>query len=138
MKGLRRALVIAALAGCGGFCLAGARAFAYTMLNAWRGYGEQFQLGYVVGYLDAVTLSKRHDPRSFIAVGRKAQYARWRDMVNAYFADPANANRPVPDAMAAVGAQLLAEQTKAWNEQRQRRSPAAGAPSTTPDARATP
>jgi len=100
---MRRVVTTAALAWGAGFCMAAAAAWGYAELDAWRGYGESFQLGYVVGYLDAVTLAKRHDPRTYIPVQGKPKYERWRALVNDFYADPANARRSVPAAMAAAG-----------------------------------
>ena len=97
------------LAGCVGFCVAAATAFGYAKLNVWRGYGENFQLGYIVGYLDGVNLAQRHDARAFLPTGGRPQYERWRAMVNEFYADPANAARPIPDAMGVVGAKMRDE-----------------------------
>jgi hypothetical protein len=93
--------------------MAAATASAYTKLAAWRTYGESFQLGYVVGYLDAVSLAKRSDMRALsIPSGGRANHARWRAMVNEFYADPANEKRSVPDAMAAAGKRVFEEMMK--------------------------
>ena len=116
----RRVWLMVVLAGCAGFCVASATAFGYAKLNAWRSFGEHFQLGYVVGYLDAVQLTKRHDPRALVPSEGQPAYERWRDMVNAFYADPANANRAVPDAMAAAGAQIQGEILESVRKRRAR------------------
>jgi hypothetical protein len=128
---MRRTMLTAVLAGCAGFCLATAAAYGYAKLDAWRTFGENFQLGYVVGYLDAVALNKRHDTRVWIPASAKPNYERWRAMVNDYFADPANAERPVPDGMAAAGKILQAEMVKEYQERAERLK---SAPSPSPDA----
>jgi hypothetical protein len=115
---LKRHLVVAALAGCAGFCLASATAFAYAKLNVWRNRGESFQLGYIVGYLDAVSLAKRHDVRGFVPAQSRPRYDYWRQLVNEYFENPANAHRSVPDAMRAVGTRIQEEEIKHWQDQR--------------------
>lgn len=135
---MRRMIVIAALGACGGFCLASATALGYAKLNAWRDFGEKFQLGYVVGYLDAVTLAKRHDRRAFVPAVNKPQYERWRDMVNAFYEDPANSNRPLPDAMAAAGARLQEELLQSYRQQQDREWTAKLAASPVPSPSASP
>jgi hypothetical protein len=111
------------LAGCAGFCIAAATAFGYAKLNAWRDYGENFQLGYIVGYLDGVNLAQHHDERAIVPTGGRPQYARWRDMVNEFYADPANASRPIPDAMAVVGAKIREEVFEKWRLRREQPVP---------------
>ena len=115
---MRRMVVAAALAWCAGLCMASGAAYGYAKLDAWRGFGEAFQLGYVVGYLDAVALNKRHDLRGLVPSQGKSDYERWRSLVNDYFADPANANRSLPDGMAAAGKVLTDETMKAYRAQR--------------------
>ncbi len=127
-SGARRAVVIAGLSGCVGFCLASTLAFGYAKLDAWRGYGENFQLGYVVGYLDAVALSKRHDLRAWLPIYSKPNYERWRAMMNDYFADPANADRSLPDGMGAAGKIVQDEILKAYKERSKQGSSASPSP----------
>jgi len=118
---MRRTIIAAALGGCCGFLLAAGAAFGYAKFNAWRDFGERFQLGYVVGYLDGIKLSKRKDARALMVPSEGASdHERWRAMVNEFYADPANANRPVPDAMAEAGKKIREEVIKAWEEQRRR------------------
>ncbi|MBI3767338.1 MAG: hypothetical protein HY271_02465 [Deltaproteobacteria bacterium] len=100
---MRRIMGTAALAWFAGFCMAATVASGYTLLDAWRGFGENFQRGYIVGYLDAVSLQKRHDVRVWLPSSSHTDFERWRSLVNDYFADPANAKRSVPDGMAAAG-----------------------------------
>jgi hypothetical protein len=105
--------MIPVLCALAGYFAASASAFAYAKLHAWRSHGEAFQLGYVVGYLDAVTLMKRSDRRAYnvpMVLSERPDYARWRDEVNEYFRDPANAKRSIPDAMGAIGARISREQ----------------------------
>jgi len=117
LRDMRRTLAVAALAACGGFCLASATALGGAKLKVWRDLGEEFQLGYVIGYLDAAGLAKRHDMRVYgvPSVG-KANYERWRNMVNEFYADPAHANAQLPDAMGAVGKKLQEEMLQAGRE----------------------
>jgi len=127
LRDVRRTIVIAALAGCGGFCLASATALGGVKFRTWCEFGEVFQLGYVVGYLDAVALAKRHDMRAYgVPSGGKVNYELWRDRVNEFYADPAHANAQVPDAMRAVGEKFQEEILKARAEAR-RPSPSPGA-----------
>jgi hypothetical protein len=113
---MRRTIVLTALAfGCG-LALASVTAHAYTKLRIWRSYGPPFQLGYVVGYLDAISLSKRKDQRALIAAGGRQDYERWTAMVNEFYEDPANAERPIPDAMLVVGRKFQEEIMKAYRE----------------------
>jgi hypothetical protein len=121
-------ILTAVLAAGIGFSMASAMAWGYAMQDAWRGFGENFQLGYVVGFLDAVSLEKRHDRRAFVPVFAKPDYERWRKLMNDYFADPANANRPVADGMAAAGKIFQDEMFKALKD----RADAATAPSPAP------
>jgi len=100
---MRRTIWTTVLAWAAGFCMAAGIASATTMLNAWQGFGENFQLGYVVGYIDAVKLQHLKDPRVDISTTGTADFERWRQLVNDYFADPKHANRAVPDAMYAAG-----------------------------------
>jgi hypothetical protein len=105
-----------ALAWSAGFCMAAGVAFGTTMLDAWRGYGEYFQLGYVVGYIDAIKLQHLKDPRVMLPTSGTADFERWRKLVNEYFADPKNANRAVPDAMLAAGKIVSEEMKKEYRE----------------------
>ncbi len=120
-----------------GFVLASGLVWGYAMLDAWRGFGDNFQLGYVVGYLDAVALAKRHDVRAWVPVYARPDYERWRKLMNEYFADPKNANRPLADGMGAAGKIFQDETLKALREraERARRSPGpvpSGAPAPSP------
>jgi hypothetical protein len=119
LRDTRRTIVIAALAACGGFCLASATAQGGIKLRAWREFGELFQLGYVVGYIDAASLAKRHDMRVYgVPTGGKVDYELWRSRVNEFFADPAHANAQVPDAMRVVGKKFQDEILKNRREAR--------------------
>ncbi|HEY2388137.1 MAG TPA: hypothetical protein VGK30_14335 [Candidatus Binatia bacterium] len=115
----RRTITVAVLAGALGFGLASTMAWGYAMLDAWNGYGETFQLGYVVGYIDAVTLEKRHDMRVWIPVYNKPDYELWRKRVNDFFADPANAKKPIANGMAAAGKIFQDETLKALKDMRE-------------------
>jgi len=119
------------LAGCAGFCVASVTAFGHAKLNVWREFGEKFQLGYIVGYLDGVNLAQHHDERAFVPTGGRPDYERWRDMVNAFYDDPKNEKLPIPNAMASVGATIQAELLQKWRERRKH-----PAPSTSPDGNA--
>lgn len=132
---MRRSIVTVVVAFAAGLCLSAATAWGYALLDAWRGYGDNFQIGYVVGYLDAIALTKRHDPRSFVPSVNKPNYERWRALVNEFYADPANAKRAVPDGMAAAGKTIQEELMADLMKRRQRAkaspspAPAASAPS---------
>jgi hypothetical protein len=127
---MRRTIGTTALAWSVGFCMAAAVASAATTrLNAWRAFGEYFQLGYVVGYLDAVKLAYANDSRVMLPTSGMADFERWRTLVNEYFADPKNANRVVPDAMAEAGKVISAE---AIQRLRERNAQAAISPSPSP------
>jgi hypothetical protein len=115
---MRKIILMAALACGGGLCLASLTAYGYTKLNAWRAQGEQFQLGYVVGYLDAAALWKRKDPRAYVPAGGRGKYEEWRRKVNEFYEDPANADRSIPDAMLVIGKQVQDRIMKAYKERR--------------------
>jgi hypothetical protein len=102
------------IAAVGGFCLAGVPALASLGYNIWNTSGEQFQLGYVIGYIDAVALAQRKDLRMQIPTGGGKNYDRWVRDVNAFYADPKNQGRQVPDAMYDVGTRIRAEWIKNW------------------------
>lgn len=112
-------ILVAMLAAFGGFCLANGSAFATLRYNIWRSSGEQFQLGYVVGYLDAVKLTQRKDFRMQIPVGNDKNFDRWVRDVNAFYANPANENRAVPDAMYEVGSAIRVKMLQEWGLKRQ-------------------
>ena len=117
LRDMRRTLAVAALAACGGFCLASATALGGVRLDVWRDFGEKFQIGYIIGYLDAASLAKRHDMRVLgIPTGGKANFERWRAMVNEFYVDPAHANARLSEAMGAVGKRLQEEMLKAGRE----------------------
>src|SRR6266481_2663581 len=134
---MRRTFWTTALAWATGFCMAAGIASATTMLNAWREYGEYFQLGYVVGYIDAVKLENLKDRRTMIPTSGTADFEYWRKLVNEYFADPKNANRSVPDAMFAAGKIVSQNITRSLQERQQQSpspSPAASSPPASPAA----
>ena len=108
MRGLGRefrGLVIGVLLGT---LVSGSAAFGYAMLNAWRDFGPDFQLGYVVGYFDGVTLGKRHDTRGYVS-WLKIPYERWRDEVNKYYQDETHKRDPLPTAMHEVYVRFVTE-----------------------------
>ncbi len=110
-----RRTTLAAVSWCGGFLMAATAASAYIRVDLWRSYGEYFQLGYVVGFLEGVALTRQGDPRiSYVPGGGRMQHERWRALVNEFYADPANAKRPLPDAMQAVGIKIFEERKKGW------------------------
>jgi hypothetical protein len=119
---MRRTVWIAFAAACGGSVVAGVGAYATTRGNIWQMNGPEFRLGYVIGYLDAVTLAQRRDQRATVPVIGKTMFDRYVKGVDAYLADPANAGRTVPDAMAAVGNKIREEWMLEWSR-RTRRSP---------------
>jgi hypothetical protein len=125
---MRRTVLIAAAAAVGGYLLASVAAYGLTERNIWNIYGQQFQLGYVVGYLEAVTLYQRHDRRAMIPTGGGKNFDRWVRDVNAYLADPANEKRSVPDAMGYVGNKIRDQWAQDW----MRRSGQLPSPSASP------
>jgi hypothetical protein len=118
---MRRMILVATLAMFAGFCLASASAFATLRYNIWRTSDESFQLGYVIGYLDAVRLAGRKDPRMMVPVGNDKNFAKWVRDVNAFYANPANENRSVPDAIYEVGMAIRTKMLKEWGLKRQGR-----------------
>jgi hypothetical protein len=110
-------IFMATLAAFGGFCLASASAFAALRYNIWQSSGPSFQLGYVIGYLDAVALAQRKDVRLQVPnVGGK-KFDHWVRDVNAFYEDPANQTRPVPDAIYEVGSKVRDEMLRNWGLQ---------------------
>jgi hypothetical protein len=124
---MRKTVAVAIVAGTLGFCLASVTAFGAARLNIWRTYGEHFQLGYVIGYLDAVLLAQRKDPRASLTVQGGKDFSRWVKGVNEYFQDPANANRAVPDAMAFVGGKIREEWLRNYAERSRQAGPSPSA-----------
>ena len=114
-------IIVATLAAFGGFCLASGGALASLRYNVWRVSGEPFQLGYVIGYLDAVRLAQRKDIRVMIPVGNDKDYMRWVRQVNAFYADPKNETRPIPDAMSEIGTAIRTKMLSEWGLKRQGR-----------------
>lgn len=118
---MRRMILVATLAMFAGFCLANASAFASLRYNIWRASDENFQLGYVIGYLDAVRLAGRKDPRMMVPVGNDKNYAKWVRDVNAFYANPENEKRTVPDAIYEVGSAIRTKMLQEWGLKRQGR-----------------
>jgi hypothetical protein len=110
---MRGTFWIAVVAACLGFLLASVTTFAYTRANIWLMQGPEFRLGYVIGYLDAVSLAQRKDPRAMLPV-RGKNFDRWVKGVDDFFADGANADRTVPDGMSVVGNKIRAEWAVDW------------------------
>ena len=111
---MRRTVMIAAVAACAGFLLAQAVAFGATRANIWQQSGPEFRLGYVVGYLDAASLGMKGDRRARIASAGKGYINRYVQGVDAYFANGANADREVPDAMAVISEKVRQEWMQDW------------------------
>ena len=108
-----RAIACTALTFVLGFLGASATAYGYARWQAWHASGEAFQLGYIVGFLDATTLSKFRDPRiATIPPGGRPDYERWRVKVNEFFADPKNERREVVDAMRTIGDTMARERLR--------------------------
>lgn len=114
-------IIVATLAAFGGFCLASGGALASLRYNVWRAYDQTFQLGYVIGYLDAVRLAQRKDPRVMIPVGNDKDYVRWVRQVNAFYSDPKNESRPIPDAISEIGGAIRNQMLREWGRKRQGR-----------------
>lgn len=118
---MRRMIFVATLAMFAGFCLASVSAFASLRYNIWKTSDPSFQLGYVIGYLDAVRLAGRKDPRMMVPVGNDKNYGKWVRDVNAFYANPANENRAVPDAIYEVGSVIRNKMLQEWGLKRQGR-----------------
>lgn len=118
---MRRTIVVATLAAFGGFCLAAASSYAALRFNIWKGYGYEFQLGYVVGYLDAATLAQRKDSRLNVPTGGDKNFDKWVAAINAFYEDPANQNRGLPDAMFEIGTRIRTQMLQDWGMKRQGR-----------------
>src|SRR5690242_18589402 len=129
---MRRTIWTTVLSWAAGFAMAAGIASATTMLNAWQGFGENFQLGYVVGYLDAVKLNHLRDPRADLPTTGRVDFERWRRLVNDYFADPKNAKRAVPDAMYAAGKIITNEMIEDLRRRRGLASQSPALPSSQP------
>ena len=114
-------IIVATLATFVGFCLANGSAFATLRFNVWRAAGDAFQLGYVVGYLDAVRLAQRKDFRMMIPAASDKDFTRWVRAVNAFYENPANQHRPVPDAIYEFGTGLRNQMLREWGLKRQGR-----------------
>ena len=127
---MRRIFTTAVIAAAVAVLLATTTALSNTSVNIWRLYGDRFQLGYVVGYLEAVRLTQRRDQRTLIPAGGK-NFDRWVRDINAYLDDPANGDRTVPDAMGFVGAKIRQETMDGWNKRNSRGRPS---PSPSPGA----
>jgi len=117
---MRKTVLVAMVACCVGFAVATMTAHAYTKLNAWQTHGAKFQLGYVVGYIDAVKLAKFKDTRATIPTAGRARHQDWLRRVNEFYENPANVERPVPDAMLVVGQQYQEEILRTYKERRDR------------------
>jgi hypothetical protein len=102
-------ILVATLAALGGFSLATATSFASLRYPVWKASSPQFKLGYVIGYLDSVALRQRSDARGSIPIPPGKDYAPWVRGVDAYFDDPANQHRTIPDAMWQVGTDMRTE-----------------------------
>jgi hypothetical protein len=116
---MRNTIVVAVVAAVSGFCLASVPALGALKYNIWSQSTEQFQLGYVIGYLDAVQLAQRKDLRANVPTGGGKNYERWVRDVNVYFAEPQNQARQLPDAMYEVGMHIRAEWLKSWQRSKQ-------------------
>ncbi len=114
-------IIVATLAAFGGYCLASSSAFASLRYNVWLASGESFQLGYVIGYLDAVRLAQRKDLRMQVPAGNDKDYRRWVRAVNEFYSNPANETRSVPDAIYSVGSAVRAQMLREWGLKRQGR-----------------
>jgi hypothetical protein len=121
--GMRRTILVATLAALGGFCLASATAFGAARYHVWRAYGANFQLGYVVGYLDALGLARRQDARTMIPTSAGKNFERWVREVNEFYENPANDKREVADAMFEVGSRIQAELLKGLADSTRRSKP---------------
>lgn len=118
---MRKMVLVATVATFTGFCFASVSAFATLRYNIWKSYGPSFQLGYIIGYLDAVSLSQHKDPRVQVPTGLGKNFDGWVKEVNEFYADPANEGRSVPDAIYTVGDRKRTEILRKWGAQRMNR-----------------
>ena len=107
------------IAGIVGFLLASASAWATLRYNVWKQYGDMFQLGYVIGYFDAVDLMKKKDVRVQIPNLAGKDFRKWVKDVNAFYADPSHENQAVPEAIYAIGSRARDDMLRQWGLQRQ-------------------
>jgi hypothetical protein len=124
-----RRITIAIVAGFLGVLAGAVTLHAATLLKTWRQFGPDFQLGYVVGYLEGMTLARRKDPRAAVPTRSRMDFDVWVQGVNEYFKDPANAKRSVPDAMAFVGQKFRERWLDEWSETLKTRSSPQPSPS---------
>jgi hypothetical protein len=129
---MRKTIVVGLIAAVGGFCAASIPALAALRYNIWSQHGEQFQLGYVIGYIDAVRLAQRKDPRLQIPTTGGKDFDRWVRDVNAFYADPNNHAKAVPDAMYDVGIRIREEWMQNWRAQRLKKPAIVPSPSPAP------
>jgi hypothetical protein len=113
---MRKTILVACVAAIGGFCLATATSLAAARYNMWKSGGNGFQIGYVVGYIDAVGLSQRHDERASIPTRGGKNYDRWIKGVNAFYEKPENRNREIADAIYSVGQTMRDEYLRQWGK----------------------
>ena len=111
---MRRTIVIAMVAAVSGFGLASVPAFGVLKSNTWEQSSEPFRLGYVIGYLDAVSLAQRKDFRVQLPTGGGKNYDRWVRDVATFYENPANKLRSVPDALYEAGVVIRAEWMKGF------------------------
>lgn len=116
---MRRTILVATVATFVGFCFSSASSYAALRYNIWKTMGESFQLGYVIGYLDAAGLAQRRDMRLQVPTGGGKKFDRWVKDVNEFYANPANASRDVPDAMFDVGNRIRTQMLREWGLKRQ-------------------
>jgi len=114
---MRRTIIIATLAAFGGFCLANAPALASLQYKIWQQGDGHFRLGYVIGYLDAVALQQRKDIRVQVPVGNSKNFDHWLRAIDAFYADPENQSRSVPEAIYAIGSKTRDEMLRNWGLQ---------------------
>ena len=118
---MRKTISVATAAAIAGFCFASASSYAALRYNIWKASDANFRLGYVIGYIDAATLASRKDIRLQVPTRTGKNYDRWVNGVNAFYADPANASREVPDAIYEVGTKIRNEMLSEWGLRRQAR-----------------
>jgi hypothetical protein len=115
---MRRTIVVATLAAFAGFCFASASSYASLRYKTWKNSDESFRLGYVIGYIDAAALAQRKDMRLQVPTGGGKNFDRWVNDVNAFYENPANASRDVPDAIYEIGSRIRAQMLREWGQKR--------------------
>jgi len=88
-------------------------AHSATGKKAWERFGNMFQAGYIIGFLDCVRLAKGMDSRGYIATNyilssraRPSDYQAW---INEEYKKPEAAERTLPQMLVLAGHAMEAQ-----------------------------